>query len=194
MRENELFFAKTKPNAIIPTKRKEDAAYDVYACATETIVIPPCSTQMIDIGIAMACHESYFIKFFDKGGMGSKGIVVGAGVGDSGYRNSYFVPLINTNYDKYLVISSQTPEEVAKSEYFGVKVKKFASTSELAYSQGDYSLCISKDGCIIKFLNKAIAQFVVLPVPDLKTKEISWEELQEIESERGMGNLGSTGK
>ena len=70
---NDLYFAKVEPNAIIPSKRNEDAGYDIYTCETEAIVINPNSTKMIDTGIAIACSENYFPKFFDKGGMGSKG-------------------------------------------------------------------------------------------------------------------------
>ena len=32
-------FAKIKPNAIIPTKRLEDAGYDIYPCFDEDYII-----------------------------------------------------------------------------------------------------------------------------------------------------------
>ena len=35
-------FAKTNPNAIIPTKRDEDAGFDLYACFdADMMIIPP---------------------------------------------------------------------------------------------------------------------------------------------------------
>lgn len=189
---NEVFFAKTKPNAIIPTKREEDAGYDVYTCETETIVIKPCSFKMIDTGIAIACNKSYFPKFFDKGGMGSKGIIVGAGVGDSGYRDGYFIPLINTNLQKTVIITTQSDEEIGKCTHFDLELNKFRTiefNKDVKVSQ-----CIEKEDCIIKSINKAITQFVMLPVPTFQTKEISWEKLKSIKSERGLGKLGSSGK
>lgn len=192
--EDELYFAKTKPNAMIPTKREEDAGYDIYTCETETIVIPPCSTRMIDTGIAIACNKAWFPKFFDKGGMGSKGIIVGAGVGDSGYRNGYFIPLINTNKDKWLIITNETDAVIEKSRAFDLQTKKFIDYMSLEGMSIIQNRYINKENCIIKPLNKAITQFAVLPVPKLKTKEISWEELQNISSDRGLGNLGSSGK
>ena len=194
IKDNELFFAKTKENAIMPTKRDEDAGYDIYTCETETIVIEPCSTKLIDTGIAIACHKSYFPKFFDKGGMGSKGIIVGAGVGDSGYRDGYFVPLVNTNKDKWLIITNQDEKEIKKAHVFDLFENKFisdVSLSGLAFINDRY---VNKQNCIIKHLNKAITQFVMIPVPTYETKEITWEELKSIKSERGLGCLGSTGK
>ena len=189
----DLFFAKTDPNAIIPTKRSEDSGYDLYACSTETIVIEPCSTELIDTGIATAVSEDWFIKLFDKGGMGSLGIVTGAGVVDSGYRNSIFVPLINTNMGKWSIITNQTEEEVKQSTCFDFKDNKFKKLDCLDNYYCNMNI-IGKEYCIVKYLNKAITQFVVLPVPKLSAQEISWDELKSIPSSRGMGSRGSSGK
>jgi len=187
---NKLYMAKTKPNAIIPTKRSEDTGRDIYSCETETIVIPPCSTRMIHTGIAIACNKAWFPKFFDKGGMGSKGIIVGAGVGDSGYRDEYLIPLINTNGDKYLVITNQDVTEVEESNCFDLISNYFLNLNP-SYMDGDIIL---KENCIVKYLDKAITQFVMLPVPELEDEEKTWEELKAITSQRGLGKLGSSGK
>lgn len=187
----DLYFSKVEPNAVIPSKRDEDCAYDIYTCETDTIVINPCSTRMIDTGIAIACSSNYFPKFFDKGGMGSKGIIVGAGVGDSGYRDKYFIPLINTHDDKWLVITNQSQEEIDKADYFDLDDKLFKKYKEKEEFKYD---TVNKKDCIIKPLNKAITQFVMLPVPKMNVKEITYEELKNIKSERGLGKLGSSGK
>lgn len=60
-------------------------------------------------------------------------------------------------------------------------------------------LIISKDNIegfesIIYPYSKAIAQALVIPVPKTEVEEISYEELQNIKSERGLGALGSSGK
>ena len=53
--DDELYFAKVKPDAIIPSKRDEDAAMDIYACFDEDyLVIPPHTTILIPTGIASA--------------------------------------------------------------------------------------------------------------------------------------------
>ena len=188
--DNDLYFAKVESNAVIPSKRDEDAGYDIYTCETETIVINPNSTRMIDTGIAIACSKNYFPKFFDKGGMGSKGVIVGAGVGDSGYRDKYFIPLINTNSTKFVVITNQSQEEINNADCFDFNDKLFKK------SEGEL-ICnnkLEKSHFIIKPLNKAITQFVMLPVPRMNIKEITYDELKNIKSERGLGKLGSSGK
>ena len=203
IKENELLFAKVEEDAIIPTKRDEDAAYDVYTCEKETIVIPPCSVKMIDTGIAIGCNKAYFPKFFDKGCMGSKGLIIGAGVGDSGYRNKYFVPINNINRDKYFILTAQSKEEVENSICFDKIKNKFVTIDEvdknsiIPSSNSNeflYERLIDKKDCIIKYINKAFASFVILPVPKLTVKEVSYDELVQYKSERGLGNLGSSGK
>lgn len=167
MKNNELIFAKVKPNAIIPTKREEDAGYDIFSCFEEDyIVIHPNTTKLIPTGIATAFSKDYYAQIQERGSTGSKGIKYGAGVIDSGYRNEWFVPITNCNYE-ILIIA----KDVKQAENLYPFAKK-----------------------IIYPYEKAIAQFVVLPVPKMETKEIPYEELLEIKSERGLGALGSSGK
>ena len=91
-------FAKVKPDAIIPSKRLEDAGMDVYACFDEDyLVIPPHTTVMISTGIASACSVDYVFLLRERGSNGSKGLAQRAGVIDSGYRGQWFVPITNTN-------------------------------------------------------------------------------------------------
>ena len=50
-----IYFTKIKINAITPTKREEDMAYDVYACFDEDkMIIQPHSTKLIPTGIVSA--------------------------------------------------------------------------------------------------------------------------------------------
>ena len=58
LNDNDLVFAKVRPNAIIPTKEKENAGYDIYACFEEDyIIIPRFSTRLIPTGIASAVSD-----------------------------------------------------------------------------------------------------------------------------------------
>lgn len=50
------------------------------------------------------------------------------------------------------------------------------------------------EGVIIYPYEKGIAQFVMLEVPKFDKKVVSYEELLKIESKRGTGALGSSGK
>ena len=48
MNNNELIFAKVRPEAIIPIKREEDAGRDLYACFNEDyILINPLETKLV---------------------------------------------------------------------------------------------------------------------------------------------------
>lgn len=101
-------FAKVRPTAEIPTKRVEDAGYDIYADFEEDyIIVPPHKTKMIPTGIASACDTDYCFILRERGSTGSKGIAQRCGVIDSGYRNEWFVPITNTT-DKTLYIAKNT--------------------------------------------------------------------------------------
>ena len=95
---NTIYFSKVKPNAIIPSKRDEDAAFDIYACfAEDYMVIQPHETKMIPTGIASAFTSDYAAILKERGSNGTKGIGQRAGVIDSGFRGEWFVPLTNHN-------------------------------------------------------------------------------------------------
>ena len=160
-------FAKVKPDAIIPSKRLEDAGMDVYACFDEDyLVIPPHSTVLVPTGIASACSVDYVFLLRERGSNGSKGLAQRAGVIDSGYRGEWFVPLTNTN---------RVPIVIVKK---GVELP----------------LIYEHSHAILYPYEKGIAQALVVPVPRLAIEEMPYENLQQIPSERGTGALGSSGK
>ena len=160
----QIYFAKTNPAAKIPTKRDEDAGYDIYACfKQDEMIIPPHTTVMIPTGIASACNSNYCFILKERGSTGSKGIGQRCGVIDSGFRNAWFVPLTNTT-NQQIIISKKVTET-------------------------------TKDDRTIWYpYSKAICQALLVPVPQAIVREIPYEELQKIESERGMGSLGSSNK
>lgn len=159
-------FAKVRPDAIIPTKRVEDMGLDIYACFDEDYIeIPPNGTKLIPTGIASAYDPEWGIILRERGSTGVKAMKISAGVLDSGFRNEWFVCLYNGN---------DVPVYIAK------------------YLDGEQSPCV--ENAIIYSYDKAIAQAIVLPVPEIVSEEISYDELQKIPSERGMGQLGSSNK
>jgi dUTP pyrophosphatase len=179
MTGNELFFAKVKENAIIPTKSSENAGYDLYACFDEDVIyIAPLETKMIPTGIATAMSNDWYMQIQERGSTGSKGIKYGAGVIDSGYRGEWFVPITNCTC-KLLAITDKTFDEIRELDGQYVVHNK---------------VCYNKNGILFYPKSKAIAQAVVLPVPKMDVKEISYDELLKIKSSRGTGALGSSGK
>ena len=167
----EVKFAKVRPDAKIPSKRDEDMGFDIYACFDEDyIVINPHETKLIPTGIASACNPDYGFLVFERGSTGSKGIARRCGVIDSGYRNEWFIGLTNTT-NKVMFISKLSENETYDKYYDDIMPESFV----YPYS-------------------KAIAQALIVPVPKASVEEISYEELQNIKSERGLGALGSSGK
>lgn len=160
-----IYFAKVNEKAIIPSKRAEDGAFDIYACFDEDfLIIYPHETKMIPTGLASAFSQDYVAILKERGSTGSKGIGQRCGVIDSGYRGEWFVPLTNHN---------NTPIIISKSEETQINIDE-------PYITYPYS--------------KAITQCIMVEVPKLGVEEISYEELLKFESERGTGALGSSGK
>jgi len=163
-----VYFSKVKEGAIIPSKSVENAGYDIYACFEEDeIFIYPGEIKLIPTGIASACSNNYYFQLQERGSTGTKGMAVRCGVIDSGYRNEWFVPINNTT-TKTIIIT----KDIEKTK------------DKFKYNIND-TLCP---------YSKAICQAVLLPVPKVEVKEITYEELKSFTSERGIGALGSTGK
>ena len=159
-------FAKVNPNAKIPSKREEDMGYDVYACFDEQyITLKPHETRLIPTGIASACDKGYGFIAKERGSTGSKGIAIRCGVIDSNYRGEWFIGLTNTTDQSLFLINPHWADKV------------FVRSNAFTYN-----------------CEKAIAQVILVPVPETIVEEITYEELQAIESNRGEGALGSSGK
>lgn len=175
-----IYFAKVRPNAIIPSKRDEDAAYDIYSCFDEDkIVIRPNKIKLIPTGIASAFSSDYVLIAKERGSSGSKCMSVRMGVIDSGYRDEIFIGINNTG-DKPIIIAKDVK-----------KLREKMKKEEDAL----YGTDINLDYHYIFYpYNKAIAQLILLPIPKVQVEELPYKELKNIKSERGTGKLGSSGK
>lgn len=159
-------FAKVHPDARIPTKRVEDAAMDIYPCFDlDWIGIEPHTNKLIPTGIASAFDSNWAVVFRERGSTGVKNMKINAGVIDSGFRGEYFVSIYNGN---------DVPLYITK------------------YMNGEQAP--EPKNAILYPYSKAIAQALIVPVPEVSVEEISYEELQQIPSERGFGKLGSSNK
>lgn len=202
---DDVFFAKIHPDAIIPTKREEDAGRDVYACFDEDyMVIPQHTTKLIPTGIASAMSSKYEIRLRDRGSNGSKGIHVNAGTIDSGFRSEIFVAWCNTN-NKPVILSKIPLDELLEkygvSDPFGTYIPENLS-KDIQFNDSGF-MCDNgvpiDDGTLKREpifypYTKAIAQAEFCEVPKVQTYEIPYSELKEIPSLRGTGSLGSSGK
>lgn len=168
-----IAFAKVyaESDAKIPTKRNEDAGYDIHPSFKEDYIkIPAHKTVLIPTGIASALPVNKYFQIEERSSTGSKGIKKSAGVIDSGYRGEWLIAVTNIN-DKDVFIAKEDA------------VNRLNDAAE-----------ILKMDIIIYPYEKAIAQAVLHEVFDVTVKEIPYEELQKIESERCTGLLGSTNK
>lgn len=162
-----LFWAKTKEDAIVPTKRFEDAGYDLYACFEEEhLIIQPHETKLVGTGVASAFSPSFVMLLKERGSTGTKGIGERCGVIDSGYRGEINAVITNHN-TRPLIITKETDE---------TKLSKLA------------------DEYVVYPYKKAIAQAIMLYKPEAPSYEIDYSTLNQINSERGTGKLGSSGK
>jgi len=160
-----IYFSKIREEAIIPSKRLEDGAFDIYACFDEAyIIIEPNATKMIPTGIASAFSTDYVAILKERGSTGSKGMGQRAGVVDSGYRGEWFVPITNHNARPLVIMKLDCKE-----------------------------LDLFKEAIIYPY-EKAISQCIMVEVPKLSIEEVSYETLLTFQSERGVGSLGSSGK
>ena len=160
-------FAKVRPTAIIPTKRDEDAGFDIYANFEEDFrIIPPHETRIIPSGIACACDTDYCLILKERGSTGTKGMAQRCGVIDSGYRGEIGIPITNTTQSTIVISKTDSIEDI-----FGE---------------------IAPSNVIIYPYEKAIAQAILHKVPDVVTMNCDYEEVKNTASERGTGKLGST--
>lgn len=137
-------------------------------------VIEPRETRAIPTGIATAFDSKYYAQIEERSSMAKLGIKKSGGVIDSGYRGEYFIMTYNTN-DKPFVISKIVLDEVP--DEFEVDGKLY-----------------KKQDCIMYPFSKAVCQIVMHVVPDLEEKELTYEDICKISSERGKGGFGSSGK
>lgn len=173
--DKEIYFAKIRPQAIIPTKKQEDAGYDFYACFdADYFVIEAGETKGVPTGIATAFSSTYYAQVEERSSMAKLGIKKSGGVIDSGYRGEWFIMTYNTNKIPF-VISKISPDQVPDT--FEINGKLYQKNQVILYPS-----------------TKAITQVVMQVVPVLDSKELSYDQLLTIKSERGTGGFGSSKK
>ena len=155
--------------AILPSKRDEDAGYDLYAVLDEDFFIfKPGQLHLFPTKISIEIPRDWVFYIAERGSTGSKGISKRCGVVDSGYRGEIFVALNNTS-DKTVVFYREDNE----------KLDSFLQENSL-----------SRDNVTLYPLSKGIAQGMLLYCPHVQVEEV--HELGE--SVRGDGALGSSNK
>jgi dUTP pyrophosphatase len=161
---NTLLFAKVKPNAIIPSKRDEDGCYDVYACFEED-------------QIAIEPGECILIPL---------GIA-------SVFSSKFRVELRERGSTGVNCMSRRAGQ--IDSGYRGEWFFPLNNTGNrrIIISKMANVVANSPEGLYYPYA-KAIGQAALEIVPTVTVTEVSYEELQAIPSQRGIGKIGSSGK
>lgn len=162
---NKIYFSKLYEDVKIPSKREDDAGYDIYAHFNEDyIIINPNETKLINTGLISAFDKRYVAILKERGSTGTKGIGQRAGVIDASYRGEWIVPITNHN-DKPIMIAKENI------------INYLDSYNNILYPY-----------------EKAICQAIIVEVPKLEIEEVDNETILNMKSERMSGKLGSSNK
>ena len=160
-------FAKKNKFVKLPSKLDTNGGYDIYANFEEPFVkLRAHETTLVPTGLFSSFGKEWYVQFQNRGSNGSKGLLQACGVIDSSYRGEWFVAVTNTN---------STDWYIAKKEYIDMLPEGTIKNTFYPYE-------------------KAICQFVILPVPEVEIVEVTLDEIKNDTSNRGDGKLGSSGK
>ena len=119
------------PDAKIPTISTEYAAgFDLYS--VEDYTLQPGEIHAISTGIAIQIPEGKVILFWDRSGMGFKGIHRFGGVIDSDYRGEYKIILCNHTREPFQINKGDRICQAIIQDYY---TPEFQEVNELDDSQ-----------------------------------------------------------
>ena len=97
----EIKYSKLIKEAREPFQANDsDAGYDLFS--TEYATIEPFQRRLVGTGITVEIPKGFYGRIAPRSGLAfKKGIVVMAGVSDSGYRGEIKILLINLNFEGY---------------------------------------------------------------------------------------------
>jgi len=113
---DKIYFSKVKDDAIIPSKRVEDGAFDVYAYFEEDyLLLDSHETKLVPTGIESEFSEDYVAILKERGSTETKGIGQRCGVIDSGYRGQWFIPITNHNSETLVIAKSHVAKHFERA-------------------------------------------------------------------------------
>lgn len=185
-------FMKRKPTLVwcplqeevsVPTKRDNDAGYDIYAKLDKPILLYPHSVYLFSTGLATKIPDGYWMCVKERSSTGLLNLSVRSGVIDSNYLGEWKIIISNLSGHVCYVFN--------KKYKHGKKLTKEELNSLFPdISNFDtYFIYISYN-----IAEKAIAQAVLMILPVVETKILSKEEFALIRTDRGNGWNGSSGK
>ena len=108
---------KLHPEAKIPFMATDHAAgFDLYS--VEEVTLMPGETRAIGTGLSIELPEGTVCFFWDRSGMGFKGIHRFAGVIDSDYRGEYRVILFNSTKEPFRIEKGDRIAQAIMQDYY----------------------------------------------------------------------------
>lgn len=121
------------PAAKVPAKAHHgDAGWDIYA--SEAAEVGPGETRIIKTGIALEIPSGWYGQIKSRSGLGAKGLIVTAGVVDSGYRGEVGVVVVNGNKGPAGSFSFKPGDKIAQMVFLPVPHVEINITGELGSS------------------------------------------------------------
>lgn len=157
-------FAKLREDAILPSKRDEDSDYDLYACFDGDELVIP--------PLSTEFIPTGIISAFPK--------ELGIKLEERG-SNAKWCGIVQAG-----VIDSGYRGEWIVAMYNGNRVPVHITKSVTQVERRE-------DAVLVPY-SKAVCQFHVRRIEDVKIEELGREEILAVRSERGAGKLGSSGK
>ena len=96
MKPVKILWHKLTPNATIPTKRVEDAGFDIYTIESD-VLLRPHEKHLFKTGLAYWIDKEHWLMGVDRGSTGSRGLHIHCGICDQGYRGEIFICICNDN-------------------------------------------------------------------------------------------------
>jgi len=167
--ENVYFKVKRLGDDVkLPSKRDEDAGYDLYAYIDEEyLILKPGDIKLMPTKISIEIPNNWVFYIAERSSTGTKGISKRCGVIDSGYRGEIFVPINNTSNKSILFYKNEE------------------NIDDVLLKNN-----LKKEDITLYHLSKGIAQGMLLFCPHVEVEEVN--ELGQ--SIRGSGALGSSKK
>lgn len=164
MIETKIKWHKLNSAAKIPSKRDEDAGFDIYTTEKEVTLMPG-EIHMFETGLQSSFDKNIVGIVKERGSTGSIGLTVHSGIMDSGYRGEWKIVL--QNFSNHKIVFTNDYLKVTKDE---------------------------KINTIYYPLSKAICQVIFFELPNYKIEESAEDLSTTDKSERSAGGWGSSGK
>ena len=162
--EDKILFAKVRPDAIIPTKREEDGCYDIYSNFDEEMFVIPPHQVKLVPTGIASAFDKKYRIGIRERGSNTKGTLIVMAGQIDSNFRGEWFVALYNGNDIPVAISKEVTDVVKTEDYIQVPY------------------------------TKAIAQFAVEIVPKVEVKEVTFDDIKAIESDRGFGMLGSSGK